>query len=162
MAFKNAVLAVNPDLGAGEVIKQSPHNISAFDVFQDGLLAGRFAQLKAGVPSNMDGTATPKLIGIPRRKVTGEIASQSAYTLTSEGFDSVAEIINFGFATVEIADGAEPVKYGVVNVINEAANAQNGRATDAAIAAGIISAGDMVFWEAKAAGVWLVRFNKYL
>jgi len=44
MAFKNAVLPNNPDLPAGEVIKASPYNVSAFELFEDGLIEGRFCQ----------------------------------------------------------------------------------------------------------------------
>jgi hypothetical protein len=60
---------------------------------------------------------------------------------------------------------AAPSKYDAVNVINTA-TADAGKATVAAVSTeaplSIISAGDVVFWELKAAGVWLVRFNKYL
>jgi len=162
MAFKTTVAAGIPDIDAGEVIKSAPYDVQAYVDFEEGLLAGRFCQLKADVVSNMDGTATPKLVGIPRRKVTGEIADVSAYTKIGEGYDSVAEVIELGYATVQVATGAAPKRHTPVNVINEASNAENGMATDAAVATGIISAGNVVFWEQKASGVWLIRFNNYL
>lgn len=160
MAFNKAVLVENLDLPAGEVIKASPHNVSAFDVFQDGLIEGRFAQYKAGILSNVDGTETPKIVGIVKRKVTGEIGT-GVYTTSGEGCDSVAEVADFGYATVTIADGIEPAKYEAVNFLNEDTD-ERGKATNAAVADGIVSAGSVVFWEAKATGVWLVRMNKYL
>lgn len=162
MAFKTTVAAGIPDIGAGEVIKSAPYDVQAYEDFEEGLLAGRFCQLKDGVVSNLNGTATPKLIGIPRRKITGEIADTSAYTKTGDGCDSVAEVIELGYTTVQVAAGAEPKRHDKVNVINEAENAENGMATDAEVASGIISAGQAVFWEQKAPGVWLIRFNRYL
>lgn len=160
MAFDNTVLADNQDLPAGEVIKASPHNVSAFEVFEGGLREGRFAKFDAGSIDNLDGSATPTIAGIVRRKITGEIGT-GVYSTSGQEIDQVAEVINFGFATVTVADGVTPAKYEAVNVLNDA-TADAGKATNAAVAAGIISAGDVVFWEQKAANVWLVRINQFL
>lgn len=164
MAFANTVLQNNPDLPAGEVIKASPHNVSAFEVFQDGLIEGRFCKFDTGSIDNLDGSATPTIAGIVRRKVTGEInavGTPGAYSTSGQEIDQVAEVINFGFATVTVTDAATPAKYGAVQVINDG-TADAGKATDAAVAAGIINVPDVVFWEQKAANVWLVRINQYL
>lgn len=161
MAFENTVLEENLDLPAGEILKASPHNVSAFDVFEDGLIEGRFAKFDTGSIDNLDGSATPVIAGIVRRKPTGEIG-EGVYRTSGEGYDSVAEVINFGFATVAVTEDADPSKYDAVNVINAADDEDNGLATDAAVATGIISAGDVVFWEEKQPGVWLVRINKFL
>lgn len=162
MAFANTVLQDNNDLPAGEVIKASPHNVSAFEVFEDGLVEGRFVKYDAGSIDNLDGSADPVIAGISRRKLTGEIQDGPAtYQTSGLGIDQVAEVINFGFATVEVADGVTPARYEAVNVLNDA-TADAGKATNAAVAAGIISAGDVVFWEQKAANVWLVRMNQFL
>ena len=160
MAFNNTVLQDNADLPAGEVIKASPHNVSAFEVFEDGLIEGRFVKYDAGSIDNLDASATPTIAGIARRKLTGEIGA-GVYSTSGQEIDQVAEVINFGFATVTVTDAADPSRYDAVNVIN-ADTAERGKATDAAVASGIISAGDVVFWEQKAANVWLVRINKYL
>jgi hypothetical protein len=160
MAFKDTTLQDNPDLGAGEVIKASPFNVSAFELFEDGLVAGRFVKYDTGSIDNMDGSASPVVAGIARRKITGEIGT-GIYSTTGQEIDQVAEVINFGFATVTVTDTADPAKYDAVNVINDG-TADAGKATEAAVADGIISAGDVVFWEQKATGVWLVRINKYL
>ena len=160
MAFDNTILQDNPALPAGEVIKASPYNVSAFDVFENGLVEGRFCKFDTGSVDNLDASAAPVIAGIVRRKITGEIGT-GIYSTTGFALDQVAEVINFGFATVTVTDAATPAKYGAVNVIN-AATADAGKATNAAVAAGIISAGDVVFWEPKAAGVWLVRLNGYL
>jgi len=160
MAFKDTTLQDNPDMGAGEVIKASPHNISAFEIFEDGLVEGRFCKYDTGSIDNMDGSASPVVAGIARRKITGEIGT-GIYSTTGQEIDQVAEVINFGFATVAVTDAATPAKYGSVQFVN-ASGADAGKATDAAVASGIVSAGDVVFWEPKAAGVWLVRINKFL
>ena len=160
MTFNNTVLQDNPDLGAGEVIKASPHNVSAFELFEDGLIEGRFCKYDTGSIDNLDGSDTPVIAGIVKRKITGEIGT-GIYSTSGQEIDQVAEVINFGFATVTVTDTAGPSKYDDVNVINDG-TADDGKATDAAVVAGIISAGDAVFWEQKAAGVWLVRINKFL
>jgi hypothetical protein len=160
MSFNNTVLQDNLDLPAGEFISASPYNVSAFEVFEDGLVEGRFCKFDAGSIDNMDASATPVVAGIVRRKVTGEIGT-GIYSTSGQAIDQVAEVINFGFATVTVTDAATPAKYDAVNFVN-AATADAGKATDAAVAAGIVSAGDVVFWEQKAANVWLVRINKYL
>lgn len=160
MAFNNTALSDNLDLPAGEVIKASPHNVSAFEVFQDGLVEGRFVKLDTGSIDNLDGSATPKVVGISRRKITGEIGA-GVYSTSGIEIDQVAEVINFGFATVTVTDAADPAKYELVQVINDG-TANAGKATDAAVAAGIINVPDVVFWEQKAANVWLVRMNQYL
>jgi len=160
MAFKDTTLQDNPDLGAGEFIAASPYNVSAFDIFEDGLIEGRFCKFDTGSIDNMDGSASPVVAGIARRKITGEIGT-GIYSTTGQEIDQVAEVINFGFATVAVTDDADPAKYDAVQFVN-ATGADAGKATDADVATGIVSAGDVVFWEQKAAGVWLVRINKYL
>lgn len=167
MAFANTVLADNPDLPAGEVIKASPYNVSAFEVFENGLVEGRFCKFDSGSIDNLDASATPTIAGIVRRKITGEInavGTPGTYSTSGQEIDQVAEVINFGFATVTVTDAADPSKYDAVNVVN-AAGADAGKATDAAVDSGppaIISAGDVVFWEQKAENVWLVRINSFL
>jgi len=160
MSFKNTVLQDNPNLGAGEFIAASPYNVSAFELFEDGLVEGRFVKYDTGSIDNMDGSASPVVAGIARRKITGEIGT-GIYSTTGQEIDQVAEVINFGFATVAVTDAADPAKYDAVQFVN-ATSADAGKATDAAVASGIVSAGDVVFWEPKAAGVWLVRINKFL
>ena len=160
MSFKNTVLQDNPNLGAGEFIAASPYNVSAFELFEDGLVEGRFVKYDTGSIDNMDGSASPVVAGIARRKITGEIGT-GIYSTSGQAIDQVAEVINFGFATVAVTDAATPAKYGSVQFVN-ATGADAGKATDADVATGIVSAGDVVFWEPKAAGVWLVRINKFL
>ena len=158
MAFDNTVLQDNADLGAGEVIKASPYNVSAFEIFQDGLIEGRFVKYDTGSIDILDSSATPVIAGIARRKITGEIGT-GVYSTTGQEIDQVAEVINFGFATVTVTDAADPSKYDPVYVIN-LDTAEAGKATE--IVGTNLLVEDVVFWEQKAANVWLVRLNKFL
>lgn len=152
MAFNNTTLDENLDLPAGEVLKSSPSNVSAFEVFENGLVEGRFAKFDSGSVDNLDASATPVLAGIVRRKITGEIGT-GVYSTTGAEIDQVAEVINFGFATVTVTDAATPAKYDQVYTVN-AATADAGKATDDS---GQLIVPGAIFWEEKQSGVWLVR-----
>lgn len=158
MAFETSVFAEHKDLPAGEVIKASPHNVSAFELFEDGLIEGRFVKYDAGSIDNLDASATPTIAGIARRKITGEIGT-GVYSTSGLGIDQVAEVINFGFATVTVTDDADPSRYDPVYTVN-ADTADAGKATE--VEGTNVLVEDVVFWEQKAAGVWLVRMNKFL
>jgi len=160
MSFDNTVLAAAPNLPAGELISDSVGNVSAYEVFQNDLMVGRFAKFDGGSLDILDGSATPVIAGIVKRKVTNEIGS-ILYKTTGREIDSVAEVINFGFATVTVTDAADPSKYDAVQVIN-ADTAEAGKATDASVTAGIINVPNVVFWELKATNVWLVRINQFI
>jgi len=152
MSFTNTTLQDSPDLGAGEVITASPYNVSAFELFEDGLIEGRFCKFDGGQIDNLDASDTPIIAGIVKRKITGEIGT-GIYSTSGMEIDQVAEVINFGFATVTVADGVNPSKYAQVYTVNEASD-DAGKATNSS--GGIIVKG-AVFWEEKKAGVWLVR-----
>jgi len=152
MAFTNAVLAANADLPAGEVIKASPYNVAAFEVFEDGLIEGRFCKFDTGSIDNLDSSATPIIAGIARRKITGEIGT-GIYSTTGIEIDSLAEVINFGYATVTVTDSATPTKMGQVYAVN-ADTVDRGKATDDS---GQLEIPGAIFWEEKADNVWLVR-----
>jgi len=152
MAFNNTVLADNPDLGAGEVLYNSPHNVSVFEQFEDGLVEGRFCKYDTGQADNLDGSATPTIAGIVKRKITGEIG-EGVYSTSGREIDQVAEVINFGWATVTVTDAASPAKYGQVYTVNDGTT-DAGKATSDS---GELEVPGCVFWEEKATNVWLVR-----
>ena len=83
MAFNDTTLQDNQDMGAGEVIKASPFNVSAFDIFEDGLIEGRFCKYDTGSIDNLDSSDTPVIAGIARRKITGEIGT-GIYSTTGQ------------------------------------------------------------------------------
>jgi len=158
MSFATSVQPEITDLLAGEVIKSSPHGVSAFEQFEDGLREGRFVKFDTGSVDNLDGSGSPTVIGIAKRKLTGEIG-EGTYTTSGLGADDVAEVITFGYATVTVTDAADPSKYDPVYVIN-ANNANAGKATEDS--SGNLAVSDVVFWEPKGANTWLVRINKHL
>lgn len=160
MAFNSAVLENIADLPAGEAITASPSNTSSFEVFQDGLIEGRFVKFDTGSIDILDASVAPVIAGIAKRKVTGEIGT-GIYSTSGQEIDQVAEVINFGFATVTVQDAADPSKYDPVYTIN-LDSAEAGKATEDSGATGALAVSDVVFWEQKAANVWLVRMNQYL
>lgn len=154
MAFNDTVLAKNADMMAGDVLKSKPHNVEAFELFADGLMEGRFCRYDTADDTikNLSGTATPTIAGIVRRKLTGEVGT-GVYSTSGQEIDQVAEVINFGWATVKVTDAATPAKYEQVYVVNDG-TADAGKATDDA---GETEVPACVFWEEKQTGVWLVR-----
>lgn len=163
MAFANTVLADIPDLPAGEVIKSAPHNVAAFDAFEDQLVPGRFVKLDTGRVDNLDGSATPVVIGVSRRLVSSAV-DQANYRTAASGAtapNSAAEVINFGYATVTVPSGVTPAKYGQVYAVNAAGSGANfGAATT--VSTSNVAVPDCVFWEPKAPGVWLVLMSRYV
>ena len=158
MAFNDTVLATQPDLMAGEVIASAPHSVSAFEVWQEGLVPGRFAKYDTGSADLLDTSATPIIAGVVRRKIASALEN-ATYTKLGIAPDQVAEICNFGFVTVEVPTGITPAKYGQVYAVN-IAGADIGKATT--VSASNVAVPGCVFWEAKAANVWLVLVPKYL
>lgn len=163
MPFLNAVLNEVLDLPAGEVIKSGPHNVSVFERFEDGLVEGRFVQFEApGIASMLDGGLSPVVAGISRRQLTGEIIAggvDGTYKATGPDMSQVAEVINFGFATVTVVAGETPARYDQVYAVN-ASGADSGKATTVSELG--VELPDVVFWEPKRANVWLVRIGKFL
>jgi hypothetical protein len=158
MAFNDTVLEQVPDLVAGEFIAASPYNCAAFEVFEEGLIPGRFAKFDTGSIDLLDTSATPVIAGVVRRKIASAIENAN-YTKLGIAPDQVAEVVNFGFVTVEVLAGDTPAKYQQVYAVNTA-GANLGKATETATSNAIVPG--CVFWEAKATNVWLVLVPKYL
>ena len=158
MAFDNTVLAVVPDLGFGEFIAASPYNVSAFEVYEEGLIPGRFVKSDAGSIDLLDASATPVIAGVARRKIASALEN-TTYTKLGIAPDQVAEVVNFGFVTVSVPTGITPARFGQVYAVN-AAGANSGMATT--VSASNVAVPGCVFWESKATNVWLVLVPKYL
>lgn len=160
MAFADTVLEQIPDLVAGEFIAASPYNCSAFEVFEEGLIPGRFVKYDTGSIDNLDNSATPVIAGVARRKIASAIEN-ATYTKLGIAPDQVAEVVNFGFVTVEVPTGVTPAKFGQVYAVNAAGSgADFGKATT--VSTNNVAVPGCVFWEAKATNVWLVLVPKYL
>lgn len=158
MAFNTTVVATPPDLMPGEFIAASPYNCSAFDVWEEGLVPGRFAKFDTGSLDLLDASATPIISGVVRRKISSALEN-ATYTKLGIAPDQVAECVNFGFVSVQIPTGVTPAKYGQVYAVN-IAGADIGKATT--VATNNVAVPGCVFWEAKRPGTWLVLIPKYL
>ena len=154
MAFNSAVVLETVGLGSGEVITSKPYNTEAFSTFEDGVVQGRFVKYDTGSIDMLDESATPKIAGIVRRKIGGEIDGVT-YTTAS---DKVVEVHNFGMVTVDVVSGDTPAKYGVVYAVN-ASGADAGKATTTST--DNVNTG-CVFWEQMSTNVWLVLVPSYL
>lgn len=153
MAFTNTVLAQSAGLGSGEVLKSKPYNTEAFVTFEDGLVQGRFVKYDSGSIDNLDNSATPKIAGISRRLIAGEIGV-STYRSTGDVIDFAAEVHTTGFATVDVVAGDTPAKYGVAYAVNAAGSGDDfGKATTTSL--NNVDSG-WVFWEEVSTNVWLV------
>jgi len=158
MAFNEAVVITPPDLMPGEFIAASPYNCSAFDVWEEGLVPGRFAKFDTGSLDLLDASATPIIAGVVRRKISSALENLT-YTKLGIAPDQVAECVNFGFVTVEVFPGDTPTRFQQVYAFNTA-GANVGTATETA--AGAVAVPGAVFWEPKRPGCWLILIPKYL
>jgi len=158
MAFDKTVLTAIPDLMPGEVIAASPHNVSAFDVWEEGLIPGRFCKFDTGSIDLLDASATTLIAGVVRRKISSALEN-AKYTKLGIAPDQVAEVVNFGFVTVEIPTGVTPARFGQVYAVNTA-GADIGKATT--VSTGNVAVPGAVFWEGKRPGSWLINIPKYL
>lgn len=157
MSFSTTVQPTVKKMGTGEVIFSSPHNVSAFDEFEEGLLIGRFSQSLSGVISNLNGTATPTIAGVVKRKISNEL-NATYYTKLGQEVDQVAEVGDFGFMTVTVTGTAAPSRFDPVYAIN-ATGADAGKATQNSAATGALAISGAVFWQEEEAGVWLIRYK---
>jgi len=154
MAFNgNTVLEESAGLGSGELVPNMNGLTLAFDTFEDGLIQGRFCKYDTGSIDNLDNSATPKIAGITRRLIAGEIGV-STYRSTGDIINDVAEVITTGFATVDVVDGLTPAKYGIAYAVNDVAVPANyGKAST--VSTNNTDSG-WVFWKQESANVWLV------
>lgn len=154
----NTVLRDQLDLGPGSVIASAPHSVQAFEVWEEGLVPGRFVKYDTGSIDLLDASATPLIAGVVRRKIASALENAN-YTKLGIAPDQVAEIVNFGYVTVEVPTGVTPAKYGQVYAVN-VAGADIGKATTVSTNNAIVP--NAIFWEAKRANVWVVLLPKYL
>ena len=157
MAFLNAV---TPEIGAinsGELTTATgAHNQTAYDKFETGLVTGRFAQVKAGVLSNMDATVTPIVAGVVLRNITGEIGANT-YTNAGIAPDPHAQVVDFGRVSVDVKAGETPVFGGAVSFEN-VAGANGGKA----LATGGVAVANATFVKEIRANVWEITLKSYM
>lgn len=144
----------------GELL-DAPSIVLSTASWEEGLIIGRFAQIKAGVLSNMDGTATPVVAGVVLRELNslielpGEAGAAVTNLLISE---TVQDYVRQGLVTVKLAAGAAtPTMFAPVYAVNEAANAENGNVTPTSAGTTVETNGEFI--EQIQAGIWSVRLK---
>jgi len=157
MSFDKSILEESPGLSAGEVIKTKPNNIEGFETFENGAISGRFVKYDGGSIDMLDGSDTPKIAGVLKRKINNAIGVDT-YNTSGENVDQMAEVFNFGMGTVSIVSGNTPVKYGPAYAHN-ANDADAGKATTTSTSNAATGA---IFWEEISTDVWLVLIPQYL
>jgi len=124
MAFPSAFENDPINVRSGERVGQ---NISVLGTTQyaSDLVPGRFAQVVGGTVSNIDGTATPVIAGIPLREVTGDVESAGEYNANIFG---QIEYGHRGMFTVQAVTGQDPSLHQAL-FIHNLADADAGKAT---------------------------------
>jgi len=159
MPFPSTVQASMTPVNEGE-LGLGANIVLSTDSWQAGLLLGRFAQMKVGVLSNLDGTATPLLAGVVLRELNSLIelpgAAGSAFSglLVSE---KNQDYVRQGLVTVKLAAGsAVPNIFDPVYVINVLGNVDNGNVTPT-VGSNVATTAEFI--EQVQAGIWLVRIK---
>jgi len=166
MAFtsQDSYKAVN----GGEQWTTAPCAATNYTNFQDGLETGRFAQLKAGILSNLDGTTTPDLAGVVLLRKSSALEDGTA--ISAENNVDV-DVADFGRVSVYVVPGVVPVEGESVYAYNNtdngtenwgmATNAEANLASDGTTEVANASV-DAVFYKEVKAGVWIVTLKQYM
>lgn len=129
------------------------HNITtSYSKFITGLKIGLFARLSAGSILNLDGTATPNIVGVVRRSISNAVESESNYVT---GVVNIVDVVESGLVTVKVATGVNPVKNEKVYAINTV-GVEIGKATNVV---GTNIPVDGVFYEKVSATVWTIKLK---
>lgn len=149
MTFATGYKSSPDKVGAGE-IHGGGHCIWGARSFQDGLTVGRFAQVKAGVISNMDATATPTLAGVVMRNAASPVEAAS---VLNTAYYANADIVLSNMVTVDAVAADTPTMFAPIYAVNTA-GADIGKAT--VNASGTIATRGR-FLEVIQPGVWLIQ-----
>lgn len=125
MVFATGALNDPAKVEGGELIGSNDHAIIPITDYEDGLRVGRFAKLDTGRVDNFDGSATPTVAGLVKRKISNAV--EDANVLKLAQWSSI-DIIRGGFATVDVKDGESPSFLSRVYISN-AGDADDGLAT---------------------------------
>ena len=98
MSFQTTITNDIPNIGSGEIFKDSAAIVLSASDFEDGLKVGLFAKFDANSIDNLDGSVTPVIAGVVIRDVASAIEEDG--TLTSE-FHSQVTYTRKGLITVK-------------------------------------------------------------
>ena len=148
MVFPSSASAEMPVVGAGVcTVPEKSIILTSTDgrvPFEDGLIIGRVAQIKAGVLSNMDATPTPVIAGVVMRQPNRPVDEDMIY---SKQMTDNVNFVRSGMVTVE-GTGTAPdyLKPVYCNTDGVATKSNSDTALNAE------------FIEEIQTGVWLIRF----
>jgi len=154
MGFNTAIQEDMTVGSSGEILQGHDSNTDVFD-FEDGLRSGVICQFLNGKATNLDGTATPVIAGVPLRNMTGSMESADYKTAEHNKVD----ICNFGYITVELLAGANPTRFDKVYTLNNA-TADAGKITQDDSVTDVIEVEDTDFYKQLSPTVWVIRFKK--
>lgn len=152
MAFPTGYLSDPQAVGAGETLGVDGIDLSA-DVFEDGLVIGRFAKLDTGSLDNIDASVAPVIAGVVLRNTASAVEDGNTIT------DANANIVEYrreGIVTVDVVSADSPAQFGIVYVKN-AAGADAGKATTVNDATTV--AADAEFLHEVQTDVWAIRLK---
>lgn len=155
MAFTNTNYGLQA-VDGGELVATSPYGVTAYTSYESGLQVGRVAQLKAGVLSNLDGTAAPVLVGAVLRDLGSAVENGTALINVSS-----VDVCDFGRTTIYLATGANPTELAPVYVVN-AVGVDAGKVTQDSAVAGAVLVTGVVFYKQVKTGVWTITLKNYL
>lgn len=159
MPFPTGHLNDPAPVGPGELVG-TDHQVIAFDQFENGLKEGHFAKVNSGALENVDGSSSPVIAGVVRRKIEGPIEHDNQIN-SDRNLHLVAESIRGGLATVQAVSGQTPSMFDTVFVSN-AGDADDGKATLTDDTSTVAGHAEFVRVEDDANDIWLVNLNPAL
>jgi len=154
MAFATAFSAEQTNVGAGTTLEAFSFDALNSQVFESGLIVGRFAKLDTGSLDNMDASATPVVAGVVKREARYPMEDGSTITASAGSPVDVSYVRN-GYVAVEVLTGDTPAMFGTVYANNTTVGSY-GKATTTATSN--IDVGAEFIKELKT-GVWLIRIK---
>ena len=154
MAFASTFTAEQVNVGAGSTLQAFTFDALNSQVFESGLIVGRFAKLDTGSLDNMDASATPVVAGVIKNEARYPMEDGSTITASIGSPVDVSYVRN-GYVAVEVKTGDTPAMFGTVYADNTTSG-QYGRATTTSTSN--IDVGAEFIKEIKA-GVWLIRIK---
>jgi len=124
MPFTQTILLDVPQVDSGEIYGVNNTLFSA-TVFEDGLVAGRFAKLDTGSIDNMDASVAPVIAGVVKRSISNAIEDNGLF---DTDITNKIEYLRSGLITVDVITGITPAAFGPVFAHN-VADANVGKAT---------------------------------
>jgi hypothetical protein len=151
MSFATGYLSDPNKVQGGESYNEAGVDLSA-TTFENGLKVGRFAKLDTGSVDNMDGSATPVIVGVINRDDANAVEDGGTYNT-----DTVSQISyrREGLVSVNAVSGAS-LTFGQQVFASNVGDANDGLADDGA---GIATTAEFI--EEITSGVWLVRLGAY-